>query len=320
MKRGSSTRLTGRRGRRWSSSSSSALRGRRVRPAPSRITAAASRIAAHDVVVARAAADVALDRVADLLVGGIRVARQQVGRGHDHARACRTRTGGRASPRTRSAADAARRRRRCPSIVVTLAPSAWTASIVQLFTAWPSTWTVHAPHWLVSQPTWVPVRPRSSRMHLDQEASGFDVELPVLAVDLSATCNSPTGETSFPPSTTGVATRGVRETPRPVPVPRGDWIVPPRRVGCNRVSHRVRGVLLGDVLAAARCGPICRLVEVPRVSAHGLPIHHRMGSGATRARSPRLQTGLRDHPHVIRRLRIHSAVNGRCQRHPGSPR
>ena len=71
-----------------------------------------------------------------------------------------------------------------PSIVVTLAPSAWTASIVQLFTARPSTWTVHAPHWLVSQPTCVPVRPRSSLQHLDEETSGFDVDLPVLAVDL----------------------------------------------------------------------------------------------------------------------------------------
>ena len=30
-------------------------------------------------------------------------------------------------------------------------------------TAMPSTWTVQAPHWLVSQPTWVPVRSRSSR-------------------------------------------------------------------------------------------------------------------------------------------------------------
>ena len=51
-----------------------------------------------------------------------------------------------------------------PSIVVTLLPSAWTASIVQDLIAWPSTWTVHAPHWLVSQPTWVPVRSKSSRI------------------------------------------------------------------------------------------------------------------------------------------------------------
>ena len=50
-----------------------------------------------------------------------------------------------------------------PSIVVTLAPSAWTASTVHDFTAWPSMSTVHEPHWLVSQPTLVPVRPRVSR-------------------------------------------------------------------------------------------------------------------------------------------------------------
>jgi hypothetical protein len=30
-------------------------------------------------------------------------------------------------------------------------------------TAWPSMKTMHAPHWLVSQPTFVPVRPRVSR-------------------------------------------------------------------------------------------------------------------------------------------------------------
>src|SRR3954463_11588397 len=48
-------------------------------------------------------------------------------------------------------------------MVVTELPSAWAASIVHDLIACPSTWTVHAPHWLVSQPTWVPVRSRSSR-------------------------------------------------------------------------------------------------------------------------------------------------------------
>src|SRR3954468_8247939 len=45
-----------------------------------------------------------------------------------------------------------------PSIVVTVAPSASTASMAQLLTDLPSTHTVQAPHWLVSHPTWVPVR------------------------------------------------------------------------------------------------------------------------------------------------------------------
>ena len=50
-----------------------------------------------------------------------------------------------------------------PSIVVTLDPFAWTASMVQLLTDSPFTCTTHAPHWLVSQPTCVPVRPMPSR-------------------------------------------------------------------------------------------------------------------------------------------------------------
>src|SRR5262245_14646148 len=50
-----------------------------------------------------------------------------------------------------------------PSIVVTSDPSAWTASTVQLFTASPLRWTVHAPQLDVSQPTCVPVSPRVSR-------------------------------------------------------------------------------------------------------------------------------------------------------------
>src|SRR5919109_5161098 len=50
-----------------------------------------------------------------------------------------------------------------PSIVVTSAPSAWTASTVQLFTASPFRWTVQAPQFVVSQPTCVPVSPSSSR-------------------------------------------------------------------------------------------------------------------------------------------------------------
>ena len=50
-----------------------------------------------------------------------------------------------------------------PSMVSTEWPSAWTASRVQALTASPSTWTTQAPHWLVSQPTWVPVNPSCSR-------------------------------------------------------------------------------------------------------------------------------------------------------------
>src|ERR1700745_3563040 len=48
-------------------------------------------------------------------------------------------------------------------MVVTLQSAACPASMVQDFTARPSTWTTQAPHWLVSQPTCVPVRLRFSR-------------------------------------------------------------------------------------------------------------------------------------------------------------
>ncbi len=50
-----------------------------------------------------------------------------------------------------------------PSMVVTDAPSAWTASTVHDFTASPSRCTVHEPHCDVSQAIFVPVSPRWSR-------------------------------------------------------------------------------------------------------------------------------------------------------------
>src|SRR5689334_13915745 len=51
-----------------------------------------------------------------------------------------------------------------PSTVVTVQPSACTASTVHDFTGWPSRCTVQAPQWLVSQPTCVPVIAKFSRM------------------------------------------------------------------------------------------------------------------------------------------------------------
>src|SRR6478735_2160869 len=51
-----------------------------------------------------------------------------------------------------------------PSTVSMLEPSAWTASIMQLFASVPSTITEHAPQLPVSHPMWLPVRSRSSRM------------------------------------------------------------------------------------------------------------------------------------------------------------
>src|SRR5437879_6132598 len=62
-----------------------------------------------------------------------------------------------------------------PSTVVTSAPSAWTASIKQARTLWPSTSTVQAPHTPYSQPMWVPVSPRSSRRESTRSRRGSTV-------------------------------------------------------------------------------------------------------------------------------------------------
>jgi hypothetical protein len=48
--------------------------------------------------------------------------------------------------------------------VVTALPSAWTARTVHDFTGVPSSSTVHAPQFVVSQPTWVPVSAARVRM------------------------------------------------------------------------------------------------------------------------------------------------------------
>src|ERR1700722_11277713 len=60
-------------------------------------------------------------------------------------------------------------------MVITAAPSACTASMVQLLTLSPLTWTTQAPHWLVSQPTWVPVSPRISRRNWTSKVRGSTV-------------------------------------------------------------------------------------------------------------------------------------------------
>ncbi len=52
----------------------------------------------------------------------------------------------------------------CGACVVHVNGKACAASMVQAFTALPFTCTTHAPHWLVSQPTWVPVSRRLSRI------------------------------------------------------------------------------------------------------------------------------------------------------------
>ena len=71
-------------------------------------------------------------------------------------------------------------------MVVTDDPSACTAKIVHDFALRPSTRTVHAPHWLVSHPTWVPVRLRCSRRKCTRSVRGSTCALRTLPLTVMA--------------------------------------------------------------------------------------------------------------------------------------
>ena len=53
-------------------------------------------------------------------------------------------------------------------MVITLDPSISAANVEQLFIDFPSTWTTHAPHWLVSHPICVPVKFKLSLKKVDK--------------------------------------------------------------------------------------------------------------------------------------------------------
>ena len=58
--------------------------------------------------------------------------------------------------------------------------------MVQAFIDRPSTCTTQAPHWLVSQPTWVPVRPRFSRRNWTSNVRGsisLETALPLTVIE-----------------------------------------------------------------------------------------------------------------------------------------
>ena len=94
---------------------------------------------------------------------GAGVVGQQVDAGHDHA--------GRAVAALQAVLFPERLLQRVQAIALGAGPrwwsrsepSAWTAKMVHDLALRPSTSTVHAPHWLVSQPTWVPVKFNCSR-------------------------------------------------------------------------------------------------------------------------------------------------------------
>ena len=106
-----------------------------------------------DVLIAGAAAEIAFQGVANLgLRSGWDCGSADRPR-PSSSPACSIRIATRVPPRSLPAPDGAGRRWASPSTVVTLAPSACTASTVHDLTALPSTSTVQAPHSEVSQPT-----------------------------------------------------------------------------------------------------------------------------------------------------------------------
>ena len=85
-------------------------------------------------------------------------------------------------------------------MVTTFAPSAWAASIVHDLTELPSTWTTQAPHWLVSQPTCVPVRPRLDRRKSTSSVRGSTLPLACLPLTVMLTETiTPTSRVSSDP-------------------------------------------------------------------------------------------------------------------------
>ena len=137
----------------------------------------------HDVLVSSAAAQVAFETMTDLLDGGTGIGAQQLTVPSSPSRACRIRIEDRAYSRRRSARIPSSPPVARPSIVVTLAPCACTARHVQDLTAISSSRTVHAPHWLVSHPIFVPVRPATSRKGSARAATWLHLLLPAATID-----------------------------------------------------------------------------------------------------------------------------------------
>src|SRR5262245_51380709 len=72
-------------------------------------------------------------------------------------------------------------------MVVTFAPSICHTKTVHALTALPSTCTTQAPHWDVSQPTWVPVSRRCSRRYCTRRVRGSTSPVTALPFTVIAT-------------------------------------------------------------------------------------------------------------------------------------
>src|SRR6202158_488753 len=154
-----------------------------------------------------------------------------------------------------------------PSTVVTSRPCAWTANTVQDFTGRPSRSTVQAPQWLVSQPMWVPVRRRFSRIRCTSRRRG----------STSASCFSPLTATL-----TSISGPFLRALDRLA-----------ERAGCH-YPHKVLLVLAGATQARGRAGCLRRELSGLLYGVLVRPLSPQRGLGLDRLDRHRSHVGEAD--------------------------
>ena len=150
-----------------------------------------------------------------------------------------------------------------PSMVLIVAPSAWTASIVHDLALSPSTMTVHAPQLLVSQPMCVPVSPKSSRRRWTSRRRG----------STSASRASPLTVTGCAGWSRGLLRRRVRGGPRRRSAPGRSS--PRPSLACSRPDRGGRSA--GRLWAAAASA------AARKIAAVGLPRRRASASASVAA-------------------------------------
>ena len=196
---------------------------------------AAVRTAVDDVLVARAAAEVAADRPADLRLGRVGVAREQVLGGEQHSRQAEAALEGVRRPRTPAAAAMSAPSSARPSIVTISPPSTATASCRQDFVIRPSSDTVHAPQSPVAQPTFGPMHAEAVTQRLDQQHPRVDRASRALTVERQRErlrC------WSISPVSSGLASCQLRRCDGRRRPPRGRTPAPARRPRSARRARR----------------------------------------------------------------------------------
>ena len=137
----------------------------------------------EDLRVAGAAAEVAGERLADLVVVRARRSPQQVDRGHDQSRRAEAALHGAGLDERLLDRGAARSPSASPSTVTTSCPSACAASTRHAQTSVPSRSTEQEPHSPCSQAFFEPGKPEALAQRVEQALARPDVRLALLAVD-----------------------------------------------------------------------------------------------------------------------------------------